>query len=1098
MVVEISDLAASNKKNVIRVLHVDDDPSILELSKLILMDMGNFEIDNACCVDEAFKKLSAGHFDVIISDYEMPQKDGLQFLSELRKQDNNIPFILFTGKGREEVAIKALNLGADGYINKQGSPETVYGELAHGIRTSFRHRKSNELLRKSQAELNAIVYNAPIGIATSDSNMLFKSANVAFCRIVGYSEDELQKRSFRDITYPDDVEVSNKDMKELSCGNIPYFSQEKRYVRKDGSIIDGKVTVSAIRNNEGKPVLYVAELEDITQRKQAEAELRETFNVLERVGEGIDAGLAVIGKDYRVIWANKLLMNLGVGPNKKCYQTFNHSESVCADCGVKKIFQENISLDVHEYKTVNSKGETMWVELRVTPLKDSSGSTIGALELAVPITERKKAEHALQVSEAKYRQIIDVAEEGIWMAKLNGVTLFVNPKMANMLGYSPEDFVGKVGSEFLAKGQEQIVIQTRKELDDNMRIQREYQFLRNDGTTLWTIGKVTPIFDENGQHIANLAMHTDITERKKAEFALVESEEHFRNLAEELPNMVFIDQEDKVVYANKKCEEIMGYAREELYSSDFRFASLISPEYIQPVRLGLAKSMRGEASSPFEFVLITKEGKRINALISSTLIDYKGDKAILGIVTDITERKKAEEKVLWLASFPMLNPNPVLEVSFEGNISYFNSATESVFPDLKKAGLSHPLFSGWNDLLATFRNEKTQTLGRNIKINDNWFHLQFNVHIETQQVRIYVTNITKAKLAEKALRENETKFRLYVENSPVAVFVANTEGKYEYVNEAASKLLGYSAKEFMGMSIPQVTFVGEPKVFSEVKNTGRSACETVLRSKDGLPVFVILNSVRLPDGKLMAFCENITERKKAEQKLRENHANIEAVNEKLRVVGSLTRHDVGNKIMSAKANLYLLKKRVGVNPDLAKYFEGVESALAASDRIFEYSRLYERIGVEKPSEENVFECFNQAVTLMPFLGSVKVVNECQGLNVLADSLLRQLFYNFIDDSLKHGEKVTQIRLHYTKDVGGVKLFYEDNGVGVPDTNKLKLFNEGFSTSGSTGFGLFLTKMMMDVYGWKIEENGEPGKGAKFVMTIPKLNNNGKENYRIVA
>jgi len=202
--------------------------------------------------------------------------------------------------------------------------------------------------------------------------------------------------------------------------------------------------------------------------------------------------------------------------------------------------------------------------------------------------------------------------------------------------------------------------------------------------------------------------------------------------------------------------------------------------------------------------------------------------------------------------------------------------------------------------------------------------------------------------------------------------------------------------------------------------------------------------------------------------------------------------------MSAKANLYLLKKRVGVNPDLARYFEGVESALAASDRIFEYSRLYERIGVEKPSEENVFECFNQAVTLMPFLGSVKVVNECQGLNVLADSLLRQLFYNFIDDSLKHGEKVTQIRLHYTKDVGGVKLFYEDNGVGVPDTNKLKLFNEGFSTSGSTGFGLFLTKMMMDVYGWKIEENGEPGKGAKFVMTIPKLNNNGKENYRIVA
>jgi len=95
------------------------------------------------------------------------------------------------------------------------------------------------------------------------------------------------------------------------------------------------------------------------------------------------------------------------------------------------------------------------------------------------------------------------------------------------------------------------------------------------------------------------------------------------------------------------------------------------------------------------------------------IIDENGiPKGIIGFAQDITERKKAEEKILWLASFPMLNPNPVLEVSFEGNISYLNSAAESVFPDLKKAGLSHPLFSGWNDLLATFKNEKTQTLGR--------------------------------------------------------------------------------------------------------------------------------------------------------------------------------------------------------------------------------------------------------------------------------------------------------------------------------------------------------------------------------------------------
>ena len=117
---------------------------------------------------------------------------------------------------------------------------------------------------------------------------------------------------------------------------------------------------------------------------------------------------------------------------------------------------------------------------------------------------------------------------------------------------------------------------------------------------------------------------------------------------------------------------------------------------------------------------------------------------------------------------------------------------------------------------------------------------------------------------------------------------------------------------------------------------------------------------------------------------------------------------------------------------------------------------------------------------------------------MADSFLRQLFYNFIDNTKKYGQKTTTIRVHCQKtDQDSLKLVYEDNGVGVAFENKTHLFKEGFSTGGSTGFGLFLTKKMIDVYGWTIEENGEPSKGAKFTITIPKLNKNGKENYRIV-
>jgi len=114
-----SDSKTSNGKISICIIHVDDDQNFLEVSKSILELESNFQVDNTLYVDEALTKLATEHYDIVISDYEMPKKDGLQFLKELREQKNEIPFILFTGKGREEVAIKALILAQkDTTINR--------------------------------------------------------------------------------------------------------------------------------------------------------------------------------------------------------------------------------------------------------------------------------------------------------------------------------------------------------------------------------------------------------------------------------------------------------------------------------------------------------------------------------------------------------------------------------------------------------------------------------------------------------------------------------------------------------------------------------------------------------------------------------------------------------------------------------------------------------------------------------------------------------------------------------------------------------------------------------------------------------------------
>ena len=137
--------------------------------------------------------------------------------------------------------------------------------------------------------------------------------------------------------------------------------------------------------------------------------------------------------------------------------------------------------------------------------------------------------------------------------------------------------------------------------------------------------------------------YQELSKREQQAFELRESEEHFRTLAEESPNMIFINQGGRIVYVNKKSTDIVGYSREEFYSPFFNFLTLSSPEYVGKVKLAWAKHLNGEDIPPYEYALVTREGKRIDALISTKLIDYKGKKAILGIVTDISERKKAEE-----------------------------------------------------------------------------------------------------------------------------------------------------------------------------------------------------------------------------------------------------------------------------------------------------------------------------------------------------------------------------------------------------------------------------------------------------------------------
>jgi PAS domain S-box-containing protein len=237
-------MKASTKVDVIQALHVDDDTGFLKVAKQCLELHGNFVVETASSVDVAKGKMKMKAYDVIVSDYMMPGKDGLQFFKELRQKGDKIPFIIFTGKGREELAIKALNLGADGYFNKLGEPETVYGELAHGICQALKIRKAEEALRESEERYRLLFEQSPIGIGILSLDGVVVDTNRAMRTLTRYSKVELEKINLAELC------ANPKQRKELiedlrRHATVVDFSV--RLKRKDGTLYNGSLTATRIR-----------------------------------------------------------------------------------------------------------------------------------------------------------------------------------------------------------------------------------------------------------------------------------------------------------------------------------------------------------------------------------------------------------------------------------------------------------------------------------------------------------------------------------------------------------------------------------------------------------------------------------------------------------------------------------------------------------------------------------------------------------------------------------------------------------------------------------------------------------------------------------
>lgn len=281
----------------IRVLYVDDEPDLLEIGKLFLEDEERFRIDTALSAPDALNSDTLPACEAIVSDYQMPDMNGIEFLKTVRKQHGDLPFILFTGKGREEVVIEAINNGADFYLQKGGDPKAQFAELAHKIRQAVARRKAEcsrvkaeQDLRESEEKFRSLIDLTPIGIMVQDiATGTIQYVNMEGLRLAGAkSVDDFRGKDALTYIHPDDRQLVLESVRrrETETAANPVAM---RLLTIDGRPYPVEVMSKPIHFG-GVPAIMLL-FQDLTARKQAEDELRAAYEQIAASEEELRSNL---------------------------------------------------------------------------------------------------------------------------------------------------------------------------------------------------------------------------------------------------------------------------------------------------------------------------------------------------------------------------------------------------------------------------------------------------------------------------------------------------------------------------------------------------------------------------------------------------------------------------------------------------------------------------------------------------------------------------------------------------------------------------------------------------------------------------------------
>jgi PAS domain S-box-containing protein len=1030
--------------------------------------------------------------DLILMDITLKGEiDGIQAASRIKKI--GIPVIYLTAHSDESTVQRAKVTEPYAYIIKPFDSL----ELKYAIEIALYKKSVDKLRIKAENDLKmANLYNRSLievsldPLVTIGPEGKITDVNNATEKITGYSRDELIGTDFS--VYFTEPEKARKGYQHVfNEGMVRDYSLEIR--NKNGDVTPVLYNASVYRDQSGKVVGVFAAARDITERKRTENILQARYRLLKFANShSLDELLTAALDEIELLTGSKISFYHFLEPDQKTLSLQNWSSNtlkkMCNAEGKGRhydITQAGVWVEcVHKRRPVihndyNSlsyrkglpEGHAPVIRELVVPIfrgnlikaiigvgnkssyyDENDIETLSQLgDLSWDITERKIAEEELKNANLYNRSLIEVSLDPLVTIGLEGKITDVNKATEKITGYSRDELIGTDFSDYFMepdnarKGYQRVFMEG---------MVRDYPLeIRNKN------GDVTPVLynasvyrDESGAVVGAFAAARDITERKQVEKALKASEEKYRSIFEDSFDGLFITSpEGKILDMNKKGIEMFGYHTKD----DVRDLDLTRDIYANPKdRIRIISMVNEQGSAEYEVVVKKKNGDKMITQCSLTAV--KDESGLInsyrGIIRDITERKKADERIQMLARIVESSDDAIISKSLKGIITSWNKGAENIY------GYSAEEIIGKNvSLLAPkqLKNEIMELI-KTIKRGERVFHYEtIRVRKDGEKINVSLTlspifdgsrnlmgistiarDITGRKKADEALRLSNIYNRSLIEASLDPLVTIGPDGAVTDVNMATEKVTGYSRVELLGSDFsvyftePEKAREGYQRVFKEgfVRDY---PLKIQHKNGDVTPVLYNASVYRDESGVVVgvfAAARDVTKLNKAENDLKKT------IKEK-----NLLLSEVHHRV---KNNMQIISSLLNLQTNYVTDDKTINILKESQDRVKAMAILYEKLYLSDDLTEINFEEYIQGLLKGLFYtnnveeGQVGVAIEIDNifLNIETSIPCGLIVSELVSNSLKHafpkGVK-GKIRLSL-KSVGDkFELIVSDNGIGFP-------------------------------------------------------------------